>query len=316
MAKWTAADIPDLGGKTAIVTGANKNLGFHTALELAKHGASVTLACRNRERGRAAVEGMRRAVPGADIRQGVLDLADLASVERFASGFAAENASLDILVNNAGVLGIPRVLTADGFETQFGVNYLGHFALTGRLLPLLLASAGARVVNLSTWVVNLMGKIDFDDLQGERAYDKFNAYNQAKLANLVFSKELSRRYSGRGLIGVSAHPGFAVSDLQYTGPRMESSRFQELFFKIPTLVFAKPTAVGAWPSLYAATAPDVEPGACYGPTGPGQIRGRTGKVKTPRRIEDPALGPRLWEISEKLTGVLYAESAVSETKGS
>ncbi|WP_131736997.1 oxidoreductase [Actinomadura roseirufa] len=316
MATWTAADIPDLSGKTAIVTGANKNLGFHTALELARHGADVTLACRNRERGNAALEGIRRAAPDAEVSLAVLDLADLASVERFAGEYGAARPGLDILVNNAGILGIPRVLTADGFETQFGVNYLGHFALTGRLLPLLLNRPGARVVSLSTWIVNRMGTIDFDNLQGERAYDKFNAYNQAKLANLVFSRELSRRYSGRGLSGVSAHPGFAVSDLQYTGPRMEGSRFQELFFKIPTLLFAKPTATGALPTLYAATAPDVIPGACYGPTGPAQIRGRTGKVSTPVKIHDPELALRLWDVSERLTGVSYAETALSETKGS
>ncbi|GLW63921.1 oxidoreductase [Actinomadura rubrobrunea] len=313
--KWTPADIPDLSGRTAIVTGANKNLGFYTALELARHGAEVTLACRRRERGERALKEIRRRAPDASVRLGLLDLADLSTVERFAEEYAAEHDALDILVNNAGILGIPRLLTADGHEMQFGVNYLGHFALTGRLLPLLTARPGARVVNLSTWVVRFMGSIDLDDLQGERHYHKFNAYNQAKLANLVFTRELARRYGRRGPIGVAAHPGFAVSDLQYTGPRMEGSRFQEAFFRVPTRLFAKPTAVGAWPSLYAACAPDVEPGACYAPTGPGQIWGRVGRVKTPAKIDDPELGRRLWDISERLTGVSYEAAAVSRTKG-
>ncbi|MFA1538344.1 oxidoreductase [Actinomadura monticuli] len=321
--RWTPADIPDLAGRTAIVTGANKNLGFHTALELAGHGADVTLACRRRERGERALAEIRRRVPGASVHVGILDLADLSSVERFAKEYAAEHAGLDILINNAGILGIPRLLTADGHEMQFGVNYLGHFALTGRLLPLLRARPGARVVSLSTWVVKMMGKIDLDDLQSERAYDKFNAYNQAKLANLVFARELSRRYSGDGPVGVAAHPGFAASDLQYTGPRMEGSRFQEAFFRIPTRLFAKPTAMGAWPSLYAACAPGVEPGACYAPTGFGEIWGPIGRVKTPAKIVDPELGRRLWDISERLSGVSYQpapagaaapEAPVSETK--
>ncbi|GAA1774712.1 oxidoreductase [Actinomadura chokoriensis] len=308
--RWTPADIPDLTGRTAIVTGANKNLGFHTALELARHGADVTLACRRRERGERAAAEIRRRAPDASVRPGLLDLADLSSVERFAEEYAAVHAGLDILINNAGVLGIPRLLTADGHEMQFGVNYLGHFALTGRLLPLLKARPGARVVSLSTWVVKMMGKIDLDDLQGERSYDKFNAYNQAKLANLVFARELSRRYAGHGPAGVAAHPGFAASDLQYTGPRMEGSRFQEAFFRIPTRLFAKPTEMGAWPSLYAACAPGVEPGACYAPTGFGEIWGPIGRVKTPAKVTDPELGRRLWDVSERLAGVSYEAAAL------
>jgi NAD(P)-dependent dehydrogenase (short-subunit alcohol dehydrogenase family) len=305
MRKWTPSDMPDLSGKQAVVTGANKSLGFFTALELARHGAEVTLGCRDAGRGKAAAQRIGREVPGAAARLSLLDLADLSSVRRFADDYLSGHESLDILVNNAGVLALPKLETADGFEMQFGTNYLGHFALTGLLLPALLARPGARVVNLSTFVVNWIGDLDFSNLQGERKYNKWDAYNQSKLANLVFAQELSRRYAERKLAGVAAHPGFAVSDLQYAAPRMAGSKLRELFFKIPTVLFAKPTAMGAWPSLYAATADCVEPGACYAPQGRLQIRGSTGKVRMPARATDPETGRRLWEVSERLTGVVY-----------
>jgi NAD(P)-dependent dehydrogenase (short-subunit alcohol dehydrogenase family) len=315
MAKWTPDDLLDLSGRTAVVTGANAGLGFHTALQLARHGAQVTLACRNRRRGEEALAEIRRMTGDAAVELRSLDVASLASVHEFAAGYAADHSGLDMLINNAGVMATPFKLTPDGFELQFTTNYLGHFALTGLLLPTLMARPGARVVNLTTFGVNYWGKIDFDNLQGERKYSKSAAYTQAKMANLVFAKELSRRFSGRGLIGVAAHPGYAATDVLYVGPRMANNRIQELWYRFTTALLAKPTEQGAWPSLYAACSPGVVPGASYAPSGPAQIRGAVGRVKTPPQAEDPDLGRRLWEVSEKLTGVSYDEPAVSDPKG-
>lgn len=315
MPEWTPDDLPDLSGRTAVVTGANAGLGFHTALELARHGAQVTLACRNRQRGAEALAEIRRTMADAAIEMRQLDVANLSSVREFAEGYVADHPRLDILVNNAGVMATPFQLTPDGFELQFATNYLGHFALTGLLLPALTARRGARVVSLTTFGVNYWGKIDFDNLQGERKYSKSAAYTQAKMANLVFAKELSRRFSGQGLIGVAAHPGYAATDVLYVGPRMANNRIQELWYRFTTALVAKPTAQGAWPSLYAACAPGVEPGASYAPQGPVQIRGKVGKVKTPSQADELDLGRRLWEVSEKLTGVSYDEPAASGKKG-
>jgi NAD(P)-dependent dehydrogenase (short-subunit alcohol dehydrogenase family) len=305
MPKWTAADIPDLSGRRAVVTGANSGVGFHTALELARHGAATTLACRNAVRGERALRRIRERAPRADVELRILDLADLSSVRDFAESYAAANSGLDILVNNAGVMALPKMTTPDGFEVQFATNYLGHFALTGLLLPLLRAPAGARsrVVTLTTWGINRWGRLEFDNLQGERNYHKIGAYMQAKMANLVFTKELARRYADQGVIGVAAHPGYARSNVQFVAPRMSSSTRRIVIFTITNTLLAKRTSAGARPSLYAATAPGVVAGECYGPQGPGQIRGRTGRVDTPIAGDDPELGLRLWQVSAKLTGV-------------
>ncbi|WP_141583989.1 oxidoreductase [Actinomadura sp. WMMA1423] len=303
MGGWTAGDIPDLRGRRVVVTGANSGIGYHTALQLARHGASVVLACRSAERGQAALERMRTAAPQAEIVLAALDLADLASVRDFASRHG--ESPLDILVNNAGVMAIPRRSTADGFEMQFGTNHLGHFALTGLLLPALRAAASPRVVTVTSafaWT----GSIAFDDLQGERRYRKWNAYSQAKLANLVFAKELDRRVPE--VTSVAAHPGYAATNLQQTGPRMQGSTLMEKATGLGNAVMAQSAAAGALPSLYAATAPDVSGGACYGPRLL-QYRGSPTKVATPRQADDPALGKRLWEVSETLTGVTYAGAA-------
>ena len=302
MGGWTARDIPDLRGRRAIVTGANSGIGYHTALQLARHGASVVLACRSAERGQAAVERMKAAAPEADLVLASLDLADLASVRDFASRHG--ESPLDILVNNAGVMAIPRRSTADGFEMQFGTNHLGHFALTGLLLPALRAAPSARVVTVTSgfaWT----GRLDFDDLQGERRYRKWAAYGQAKLANLVFAKELDRRVPE--VTSVAAHPGYAATNLQQTGPRMQGSTLMEKATGLGNAVFAQSAAAGALPSLSAATAPDVRGGACYGPR-LFQYRGAPGKVATPKQADQPGLGERLWEVSEALTGVTYAET--------
>ncbi|NKZ08539.1 oxidoreductase [Actinomadura latina] len=305
MRGWTANDIPDLGGRRAIVTGANSGIGYHTALQLARHGASVVLACRSAERGQAAFDRMKAAAPGADLTLGSLDLADLSSVRTFAARFGDD--PLGILVNNAGVMAIPHRTTADGFEMQFGTNHLGHFALTGLLLPALRAGS-ARVVTVTSgfaWT----GRLDFDDLQGERRYRKWAAYSQAKLANLVFAKELDRRVPE--LTSVAAHPGYAATNLQQAGPKMQGSSLMERAAGIGNAVMAQSAAAGALPSLYAATA-DVEGGACYGPRLL-QYRGAPAKVPTPPRANRE--GERLWEVSEALTGIGYAPGSAPGSPG-
>ncbi|HEY8770474.1 MAG TPA: oxidoreductase, partial [Thermoleophilaceae bacterium] len=211
--------MPDQSGRVAVVTGANSGLGLVTARELARAGASVVLACRNTSKGERAIEELRAAVPGADAKLEALDLADLDSVRDFASRIASERGHLDLLVLNAGVMAPPRRTTKDGFESQFGTNHLGHFALTGRLLPTLLAASEPRVVTLSSGV-HRMGSINFDDLQRERRYNNWLAYGQSKLANLIFAVELQRRAStaGTNLLSLAAHPGYSATNLQFAGP--------------------------------------------------------------------------------------------------
>jgi NAD(P)-dependent dehydrogenase (short-subunit alcohol dehydrogenase family) len=298
MPKWTDNDIPDLAGKRAIVTGANSGLGLRTALELTRHGASVVLACRSAERGEKALATIRAQAPDGDVTLGSLDLADLASVRAFAE---AHSGPLDLLVNNAGVMALPHRTTADGFEMQFGTNHLGHFALTGLLLPGLLERPGARVVTVTS-LMHWLGRIDFADLDAERHYRKWPVYCQSKLANLVFAKELDRRAP---FLSVAAHPGYATTNLQQAGPRMEGKRAGEALFGAMNALVGQSEATGALPSLYAATSPDVEGGQCYGPRGPGQSRGAPTRVRTMRRAADPDLGRRLWEVSEERTGVSY-----------
>jgi NAD(P)-dependent dehydrogenase (short-subunit alcohol dehydrogenase family) len=296
VARWTVGK--DLSGTRAIVTGANSGLGLETARELARARCAVVLACRSAERGRAALENIRRDVPDGDVTLGSLDLADLGSVRAFA---AEHGSALDLLVNNAGVMALPRRTTADGFEMQFGTNHLGHFALTGLLLPALLERPGARVVTVTS-PLHWAGRLDFADLDGERHYRPYSAYCQSKLANLVFAKELHRRAGGR-LLSVAAHPGYAATNLQQAGPRMRGSRTRMAMYGIGNTVFAQSAAAGAWPLLYAATAPDVRGGDCYGPRG--QLRGAPHRVMTLPRAASGSLGRRLWEISEERTGVTY-----------
>jgi len=302
MATWTAATIPDLSGRGAVVTGANSGLGFQTALELARHGADVTLACRDEERGARAVSGIRALAPKAAVEAAPLDLADLSSIARFADAYRAGRDGLDLLVNNAGVMAIPHRQIADGFEMQLGANHLGHFALTGRLFPLLAARPGARVVTVSS-TAHRGGRIDFDDLQHERSYRPWSVYGQSKLANLLFAFELQRCADAAGvdLLSVAAHPGYAATNLQ----RMTGRRLQGLLLQAANQVVAQSAARGALPSLYAATAPDVTGGAFYGPDGIGEIRGYPKRVKAARPAYDEQTARRLWQVSEDLTGVRY-----------
>ncbi|WP_104166572.1 oxidoreductase [Cryobacterium sp. N22] len=307
---WTAAQIPDLTGSTAIVTGANSGLGFVTAVELAAHGAAVTLAVRDAARGVAAASRMRARLPDADLTVRVLDLASLDSIAAFAHGFAAETGRLDLLVNNAGVMNLPQRRTSDGFEMQFGTNHLGHFALTGRLLPLLAASQDARVVTLSS-TVHRIGRMNFDDLSGAKRYRPWPAYGQSKLANLLFTSELQRRAAAAklSLRAMAAHPGFALTNLQTAGPIMRGAKTttrRSRMMATLTRHLAQPAEWGALPSLYAATLPGLPGDSFIGPEGFGQQHGHPVPVTRSKRAQNTDDARCLWTESERLTGVTYA----------
>jgi NAD(P)-dependent dehydrogenase (short-subunit alcohol dehydrogenase family) len=293
MAGWTAADIPDQTGRRVVVTGANSGLGLATARALAHAGASVVAACRNVAKGEQALAGS-----GVSVR--ALDLADLSSVRAFA---AAWEGPLDVLINNAGVMAPPRrQTTRDGFELQFGTNHLGHFALTGLLLPALLASSSPRVVTLSS-TAHRTWRISFDNLQGERHYVGWLAYGQSKLANLMFCFELARRATAAGssLVSVAAHPGYSATNLQFAGP----SRIEGAVMAVANRVVAQSAEMGALPTLYAATVLDLPSGSFVGPDGLFEGRGYPRVVGAAGRAYDEDAWRRLWEVSESLTGVPF-----------
>ena len=305
---WSPADIPDLGGKVAVVTGANSGLGYYTALELARKGAQVVLACRSRDKTEAAMGAMRGEVAGAQLEFMPLDLSDLASVRAFAEGFHARHARLDILCNNAGVMALPFTRTRDGFEMQIGTNHLGHFALTGLLLDRLKATPGARVVTVASLAHRWTRRLDPDDLNFEKSrYWKWDAYGKSKLANLVFTFELDRRLrqAGAGVLAVAAHPGYSATNLMFVGPAMERSALGKWFMSTGNALLAQPASRGALPQLCAATLPGVEGGDYWGPDGFRQLWGNPKRVGCRREARDVELGRRLWEASERLTGVRY-----------
>ena len=306
MSRWTASDIPDLTGRVAVVTGANSGLGWQTALELARHGATVIMACRDGHKGAAALGRLRAEAPGAAADVHHLDLADLASVRTFAEEMRGAHDAIDIVVNNAGVMAMPYLQTADGLETQFATNHLGHFALTGRLLPALLARPGGRVVTVSSTAA-AFGRMDFEDLQSTRHYLRWAAYAQSKLANQLFAYELARRAGAAGttLVSVAAHPGYAATNLQAAAPRMAGRRLQAQVMEFGNRLFAQSDADGALPQLYAATAPGVRSGEYYGPDRLFGQRGHPTRVTPPRQARSPEAARRLWAVSEELTGVTY-----------
>ncbi len=299
---WTAAQIPDQAGRVVVVTGANSGLGLVTARELARAGASLILACRNTSKGGQALAHIRSAVPDATIALEALDLADLASVRAFAQRLSDAQPSLDLLINNAGVMAPPRRLTVDGFESQFGTNHLGHFALTGLLLDRLLAAPEPRVVTLSS-LAHRIGTIKFDDLQRERHYNNWLAYGQSKLANLMFALDLQLRASAAGssLRSLAAHPGYAETNLQFAGP----SRLEWPFMWVGNKLFAQSAEMGALPTLYAATV-DLPGGTFVGPDGFSESRGHPQIVTGAGKAYDEDAWRRLWEESERLTGVRYS----------
>ncbi|MEV6959415.1 oxidoreductase [Streptomyces sp. NPDC051207] len=303
MPGWTAHDIPDQSGRVAVVTGANGGLGYVTARELARNGATVVLACRSQTRGRAALGRLIEEVPEARAELRTLDLGDLRSVREFAGTLPYER--VDLLVNNAGVMALPYGTTADGFETQFGVNHLGHFALTGLLLPALLAAPGARVVTVSS-MMHALANIDPGDLHGDRAYRPWIAYARAKTANLLFTHELARRAAAHGvdLLAAAAHPGYAATGLLSAGPRASGRRVAERLAGLGNRVLAQSAEAGAAPVLYAATAPGVRPDSFTGPSFAMWRGAPAPSWRAPWTRHDTA-GRRLWTASEELTGVTY-----------
>jgi NAD(P)-dependent dehydrogenase (short-subunit alcohol dehydrogenase family) len=302
---WTAADLPDLSGKTYVVTGANSGLGYETARALARAGGEVVLACRDLGKAGTAIDRIKSETPGARVETRELDLASLDAIRGFAEAWG--DRPIDALVNNAGVMALPLRRTADGFEMQIGTNHLGHFALTGRLLPCLLARPGARVVNVSS-TMHKIGRMDWDDLQSEKRYSRWRAYGQSKLANLLFTYELQRRFeaAGKDAIAVAAHPGYAATNLQTAGPRMEGSTLMERISLLGNQLFSQTAEMGALPSLYAAAALGVKGGDYFGPDGLAEARGHPKRVESSRRSHDRADQLRLWEVSEELTNVHYA----------
>jgi NAD(P)-dependent dehydrogenase (short-subunit alcohol dehydrogenase family) len=294
--KWTARNVPDQTGRVAVVTGANTGLGFETAKVLAERGASVVLAVRNVEKGRQAAARMT-----GDVTVQALDLTSLASIRTAAEDLRADHQRIDLLVNNAGVMYTPKQTTQDGFEMQFGTNHLGHFALTGLLLDLLLPVPGSRVVTVSSVGHRIRAAIHFDDLQWERSYNRVAAYGQSKLANLMFTYELQRRLATHGTTSaVAAHPGMSDTELARNSPAVA----RLLLTALAPAITQKP-AKGALPTLQAAADPAVLGGQYYGPDGIGETRGHPRLVTSSPQSYDVAVQQRLWAVSEDLTGVKF-----------
>lgn len=306
MRPWTAADIPDHTGRTALVTGASSGLGLQVALALAAARARVLLACRDAERGKAAMRAVRAQTPGADLELVLLDLASLESVRAAARSLADRDERIDLLVNNAGVMAPPLRRTAEGFEEQIGVNHLGHFALTGLLLDRMAESMSPRVTTVSSGL-HRRGRIDLDDLLWEhRRYRAWAAYGQSKLANLLFTLELTRRSEAAGwpLLATSAHPGVAATGLTRDLAVGRVPILGGIFLAAARHVSQSPE-MGALPVLYAATMPDVLPGDYFGPRGRTEQRGYPARVSRSDRAADATVAAALWERSEQLTGVTF-----------
>ena len=297
-AKWTSDDVPGQQGRLAVVTGANTGLGFETAQVLAARGASVVLAVRDTEKGKRAAARIVGTAPGANIMIQPLDLTSLDSIRAAAAELRAQHPAIDLLINNAGVMLTPQQTTRDGFELQFGTNHLGHFALTGLLLEQMLPVPGSRVVTLSSLAHRLGARIHFDDLQSERSYHRVAAYSQSKLANLMFTYELARRLSAAGTtIAVAAHPGLAGTELTRHTPPITAFFYARLL--------SQNAAMGALPTLRAATDPAVAGGQYYGPGRLFGTRGHPKLAESSGQSHDTAIQRRLWTVSEELTGVTF-----------
>ena len=320
---WTTASIPDLSGRLALVTGASSGLGLETCRALAAHGATVVMACRSRQRGEAARQSLLTPTgggsPGASAGASPwgaldlldLDLADLASVRSAAAEVADRYGRLDLLINNAGVMAPPRTLSRDGFELQFATNHLGHFVLTLLLLPLLRQSPAARVVHVTSGA-QYFGRIAFDDLQGERRYDRWQAYSQSKLANVMTAVELQQRLQaeGSGVLSLAAHPGLARTNLQPTSVAMNGSPIEAFAYRLMGPLFQS-AAMGALPQLYAATAPEATPAGHYGPDQLGGMKGYPTPVRIAPAAQDADQRQRLWQVSEELGGVVLGDAALT-----
>ena len=298
--KWTEDDMPDQSGRVCVVTGANSGLGLETARALAAHGASVVLAVRNLDKGAEAVARIRAATPNADLSVQRLDLASLDSIRTAARELRDNTDRIDLLINNAGVMYTPRQKTTDGFELQFGTNHIGHFALTGLLLDRLLPVEGSRIVTVSSIAHRILSRIDFDDLQAQRRYNRIAAYGRSKLANLLFTYELQRRLTEAGAptVALAAHPGVSHTEL---GRHIPGERRLRPLVRRTT----QPAETGALATLRAATDPSAEGGQYYGPGGAMEIRGHPVAVTSNRRSHNPDTQQRLWAASQQLTDVSY-----------
>jgi NAD(P)-dependent dehydrogenase (short-subunit alcohol dehydrogenase family) len=307
MDRWTAERIADQSGRTFIVTGATSGLGFETTRQLAAHGGRVVLAARSQANGRDAVARLTAAQPGAAVEFRALDLADLDSVRAFAAAILGDGIAVDVLVNNAGVMYPPRRLTPRGFESQFATNHLGHFALTGLLFDVIRRSQDPRVVTVSS-AEHKGGSIHFDDLTGERSYSPRAFYQQSKFANVLFGLELDRRVraAGIGVRSVLAHPGYAATNLQSSGP----TGLAKQLMKVSNRLIAQSAETGALPEIYAAVDPAARSGRFYGPGGFAELRGYPAEVQPVAAARNEETARRLWEISEQLTGVTWNLQAV------
>lgn len=301
-----AISLPDLSDRVALVTGANSGLGLETAKALAGAGARVLLACRSEAKAHEAIATIRALHAGARLDFVPLDLGSLRSVAAAAERVRQEHPALHLLINNAGVMAVPRALTEDGFETQLGVNHLGHFALTGLLLDRLLAAPSARIVTLTS-LAHRIGRIRFEDLDGARRYRKWEAYGQSKLANLLFSIELHRKLLAHGgpAISLACHPGYAATNLQAVGPQLHGSSAAAAFYRVSNALFAQSAAAGAQCSLAAATWPELRGGECIGPRGPLQAWGAPAEVPVRALAHNPRVAAKLWAASIERTGVGY-----------
>ncbi len=308
--KWNASDLPDLTAKVVVVTGANSGIGLEAARELARHGATVVLACRSPQNADGAIASIRESLgaagASAKIEPMQLDLASLASVRAFAAQVTQKHPAIDVLCNNAGVMALPYRKTADGFEMQLGTNHLGHFALTALLFGALRNVKGSRVVNVSS-MAHRTGRIDFDDLQGTKSYGKWSAYGQSKLANLLFTYELQRRVTKAGIdiLSVACHPGYSATNLQFAGPRLEGSSIGEKLSAFGNKAFAQSAAMGALPTLYAAAAAGVKGGDFIGPDGFLGMAGHPKIAHSNARSHEVDTAARLFQISEELTGTRF-----------
>ena len=306
---WSATNIPSQQGRRALITGANSGIGFEAALELARHGAELILPARTLAKAEDAIVRIRREVPTANITPAILDLASLASVRAFATFVTTSfpGQSLDLLINNAGVMAVPiRELTVDGYERQFATNYLGPFALTALLFASIKPQPGSRVVTVSS-SASKWGKIDFANLQSERSYrPMFQAYGQSKLADSIFALELQRRLTAIGspIISTAAHPGYAITNLQTAGPG-DAGRTIKILSAILKPFASQDAAHGALPTLFAAVAPEAQPGGYYGPDSMFEMKGNPVAVSIAKAAQDPAVAKRLWTVTEQLTGTSF-----------
>lgn len=309
MTRWTYNDIPSQEGRVAIVTGANSGLGYYTSKGLAEKGCEVIMACRNIKKGEEARKVLLKENPALDLKLMELDLSDLASVGNFADAFRESHTRLDLLINNAGLMAIPLRRTAQGFEMQFGVNHLGHFALTGLLFDLLKSTERSRVVNVAS-AAHKIGEIRFDDIHWEKGYSKWKAYGMSKLANIHFTHELADKVAARGIDirVVAAHPGYSDSKLIEKGPEMNGHSFLVKAGRFVNGIVAQRTEMGALPQLYAATSPDAVHRGYYGPGGFGGMRGYPERTFPQRCKVSKDTQEQLWALSEKLTGVSFFNS--------